>query len=57
MTDKAEEIRIQYKYRRLIQTGKIRLPYRSAARIIGPDTAYHLYRHIAKNPSVNKKNV
>jgi hypothetical protein len=49
MDDKAEEVRIRYKYRKLIQSGKIRLPYRSAARIIGPDTAYHLYHNLKKN--------
>jgi hypothetical protein len=49
MEDKAEEARLRYKYRKLIQSGKIKLPYRSAARIIGPDTAYHLYHNLEKN--------
>ncbi|MFP6889824.1 MAG: hypothetical protein VCF07_08765 [Nitrospinota bacterium] len=40
---KAEEIRLKYQYRRLIQSGKARLSYKTAARLIGPDCAYHLY--------------
>jgi hypothetical protein len=46
MEDRAEDARIRYKYRKLIQSGKIRLPYKSAAKIIGPDTAYHLYHNL-----------
>lgn len=39
----AEELRIKYKYRRLIVQGSISLPYRDALRLVGPDSAYHLY--------------
>jgi hypothetical protein len=42
-SEKAEIIRLKYKYRRLILTGKIKLPPSVAARLIGPDCAYHLY--------------
>jgi len=42
-SEKAELIRLKYKYRRLIMTGKIKLPPKKAARLIGPDCAYHLY--------------
>ncbi|KPK87679.1 MAG: hypothetical protein AMS27_01720 [Bacteroides sp. SM23_62_1] len=43
MKEEAEEIRVRYKYRKLIQSGKIKLSHRSATLIIGPDCAYHLY--------------
>lgn len=43
MENDPESIRIAYKYRRLILEGKIKLPYREAARLIGPDSAYRLY--------------
>ena len=39
----AEFIRKKYKYRRLILAGKIVLPHNDAARLLGPDCAYHLY--------------
>ncbi|MBN2010432.1 hypothetical protein JW960_13885 [candidate division KSB1 bacterium] len=39
----SEILRIKYKYRKLIMEGKIKLPYKDAARLIGPDCAYHLY--------------
>ena len=42
-TQKAEEIRMRYQYRRLILSGQTKLPYKTAARLIGPDCAYHLY--------------
>ena len=42
-TGKAEAMRKRYQYRRLILTGKARLPQRTAAKLIGPDCAYHLY--------------
>jgi hypothetical protein len=43
MENDAEIIRIRYKYRKLIMEGKIELPYDEAVRLIGPDSAYHLY--------------
>ncbi len=39
----AEIARLLYKYRRLILEGKISLPPDEAAKLIGPDRAYHLY--------------
>jgi hypothetical protein len=42
-SDKAEFIRLKYKYRRLIMAGKINLPFREASLLIGPDCAYHLF--------------
>lgn len=43
--DDSEEARRRYRYRKIIQRGDVRLPYRVAARLIGPDCAYHLYQH------------
>jgi hypothetical protein len=45
MKPAAEEIGKRYTYRRLIMQGKLRLSARAAARLIGPDCAYHLYAH------------
>ena len=42
-SDRAEELRKRYLYRRLIVTGKLKLHRHAAARLIGPDCAYHLY--------------
>lgn len=42
-SDMANQVRLRYKYRRLIMTGKARLPYKAAAQMVGPDCAYHLY--------------
>ncbi len=41
--EKALAIRRQYKYREMILKGQISLPPESARKLIGPDTAYHLY--------------
>lgn len=38
-----EAVRKRYLYRRLILTGRVRLPRGAATRLIGPDCAYHLY--------------
>lgn len=39
----AEIARLKYKYRRLILEGKTSLPPEEAAKLVGPDCAYHLY--------------
>lgn len=39
----SEIIRLKYKYRELIMKRKIKLPHNKAAKLIGPDCAYHLY--------------
>ena len=39
----AEYLRLKYKYRRLILEGKLVLPHEDAAKLLGPDCAYHLY--------------
>ena len=43
MKEKAEEIRVRYLYRNLILKEKIKLPYKAAVKLVGPDCAYHLY--------------
>lgn len=45
MKEEAEIIRIGYKYRRILRSGKIKIPYHDAVKMIGPDCAYHLYRN------------
>lgn len=49
MNEKADAIRKKYHYRRLILTGKIALARQAAVKLIGPDTAYHLYAQPRKN--------
>jgi hypothetical protein len=44
MSDAGEVIRKQYLYRRLILSRKLSVSAKGAARLIGPDCAYHLYR-------------
>ena len=39
-------MRRRYAYRRLVLEGKVSLPPAGAARLIGPDCAYHLYRRL-----------
>jgi len=50
MNPKAELIRKKYLYRRLIMRRKVSLHYKSAAGLIGPDCAYHLYSQIGVAP-------
>lgn len=50
----AEIIEKLYKYRKLIREGKIKIPLDTAKKIIGPDSAYHLYS-VGKYKN-NKKN-
>ncbi len=45
MKGKADDIRRRYLYRRLILSGKVKLPRVQAVRLVGPDCAYHLYRN------------
>ncbi|WP_459940163.1 hypothetical protein [Deferrisoma palaeochoriense] len=42
----AEETRLRYLYRALVVRGKLRLPPEAARALVGPDCAYHLYRHL-----------
>jgi len=41
--EKAEIIRKKSRYRELIVSGRLKLPHRSAAQLLGPDCLYHLY--------------
>ncbi len=43
---KAREMRIRYKIRKLILTGKIDIPVEDAKNLVGPDTAYRLYSNV-----------
>jgi hypothetical protein len=53
-SERAEILRKRYRYRRLILTRRIGLSPASAARLIGPDCAYHLYRyHDGRRPSAD----
>lgn len=45
-TEKAEQMRIKYKYRMMIMKGKVWINYKGAAQLIGPDCAFHLYSSI-----------
>jgi hypothetical protein len=40
---KAEIMRKKSRYRELILSGKLVLPYQRAAQLLGPDCLYHLY--------------
>jgi len=47
----AETQRILGQYKRLVLLGKARLPLAEARRLVGPDTAFHLYfRHAEDAP-------
>lgn len=46
-TEKAEQMRIKYKYRMMIMKGKVWINYKGAAQLIGPDCAFHLYSTIS----------
>ena len=39
----ADEMRKKHEYRRLILSGRLVLPHKSAAQLLGPDCLYHLY--------------
>lgn len=41
--DAAEVMRKRYRYRELILSGRLVLPYGRAAQLLGPDCLYHLY--------------
>jgi hypothetical protein len=48
MSDRLEALRILSRYRRMVLLGRAKLPLDAARRLVGPDTAYHLYfRHAA----------
>ncbi len=51
----SEIIRKKYRYRRMILEGKIPLPLKAAAKLIGPDCAYHLYWQFNTKKSERRK--
>ena len=51
LNQKAERLRLKYKYRKLILTGVLNLPHEEAVRLLGPDCAYHLYSKTRSRPS------
>lgn len=53
--NKSEEIRIRYRYRKLILSGKVKLSIENASRLIGPDCAYHLYSNAERKTNRRKK--
>ena len=55
ISNEAESIRLRYKYRKLILNGKLKLPHKEAAKLLGPDCAYHLYSYVDEVPDQKKK--
>lgn len=52
----ADVQRILGQYKRLVLLGKARLPLAEARRLVGPDTAFHLYfRHAGPPPPRRKR--
>jgi hypothetical protein len=52
--EKSEAMRLKYLYRRYIIKGKANIDYKAAAKLVGPDCAYHLYASF-KNQSSKRK--
>jgi hypothetical protein len=50
MSERLEALRILSRYRRMLLLGRARLPLDAARRLVGPDTAYHLYFRHAASP-------
>ena len=46
---RAEEMRLRALYRRQALVGRMRLPLVALRAFVGPDCAYHLYRHAVKD--------
>lgn len=49
--DDAEDMRVRYRYRRLILQRRARVSLEIAKRLIGPDCAYHLYAGLGSGRS------
>lgn len=43
MSDRSEEIRLRYLYRKMILEGKAKVSFEAARALVGPDCAFHLY--------------
>ncbi|MBN2159647.1 MAG: hypothetical protein JW807_09640 [Spirochaetes bacterium] len=55
LNNEAEITRLIYKYRKLIREGKAKLPQEEAMKLIGPDTAYHLYFSVSGRRGQKRK--
>lgn len=55
LEEAAEVLRKRYRYRELILSGKLVLPYNRAAQLLGPDCLYHLYSLQDSKPSRRKR--
>jgi hypothetical protein len=49
-----EAMRILGRYKRLVLMGKARVPLEQARRLVGPDTAFHLYFRYAEPPATRR---
>lgn len=56
MNEKADDIKKKYAYRQMILKGQIKLNRKSAVKLIGPDTAYHLYSQKESSKKNGNKN-
>jgi hypothetical protein len=56
--EEADVQRILSQYKRLVLLGKARLPLAEARRLVGPDTAFHLYfRHATPLPRGRRRRI
>ena len=55
MNEKANDIKKRYQYRSLILKRKVSLNRKTATKLIGPDTAYHLYSQSPPTSTTKKK--
>ncbi|MBF0319775.1 MAG: hypothetical protein HQL01_08235 [Nitrospirae bacterium] len=55
-TEKAEQMRIKYKYRTMIIKGKVWIHYKGALRLVGPDCAFHLYSGVRSSGRTGARN-
>jgi hypothetical protein len=53
--DSAEVRRILGQYKRLVLLGKTKIPLAEARRLVGPDTAFHLYFRHAEAPAGRRR--
>lgn len=53
--ESSEELRIKYKYRKLLAGGKLKIPYADAVKLIGQDSAYKLLSILSENDYKKKK--
>ena len=50
-----DALRILGQYKRLVLLGKARVPLAEGRRLVGPDTAFHLYFRHAEAPAPRRK--